>query len=86
MRRSKEQVIAKILEICLKGSKKTKIVYGSDLNFHSINSYLDSLTEHGHLTLDETNRRYQTTPKGKKLLGMIKEVHRLFGMLVFPVL
>ncbi len=79
MRRSRGGVIAKILEVCLTGPSKTRVVYGSNLNFRTVVPYLDSLIANGHLVVtDEMMPRYKTTDKGKELLAIIKEAHEFF--------
>ncbi len=75
MRRSKGEVIANVLEICLAGSSKTHVVYGTNLNFLTVIPYLDSLTKNGFIAVMDGN--YKTTDKGKELLGKIKEAHEL---------
>lgn len=45
MRRSQEDIIAKVLEVRMAGANKTIIVYGSNLNFRTVVPYLDSLTK-----------------------------------------
>ena len=78
MRRTKGEVIAKILEVCLIGASKTRIVYGSDLNFRTVIPYLDSLMVNGHIIkADEEVARYKTTEKGMALLAIIKEANEL---------
>lgn len=32
MRRSREEIVSKILDVCINGANKTKIVYQSNLN------------------------------------------------------
>lgn len=76
MRRSKEEVIANILDVCLLGTSKTRVVYGSNLNFKTVILYLDSLIANGHIAIsDEKMPRYETTDKGRKLLAVIKNAH-----------
>ncbi len=76
MRRTKGEVIVKILETCLTGSNKTVIVYQSNLNFKTIVPYIDSLMKNELITT--MDGKYKTTDKGKKLLARLKEVHELF--------
>lgn len=77
MKRSKQEIIAQILEICLDSSSKTKIVYQANLNFRTINPYLDILMKNGLLEVSEVEQTlYRTTPKGRDLLDIIKKVNR----------
>ncbi|MGD0954087.1 MAG: winged helix-turn-helix domain-containing protein [Methanotrichaceae archaeon] len=43
MKRSREEIVSKILDVCLNGANKTKIVYQANLNFRTVNPYLDLL-------------------------------------------
>ena len=51
-----------VLRLCMSPVKKTKIVYGCNLNFNIVNKYLDGLIELGYLQL--YNKTYETTSKG----------------------
>jgi predicted transcriptional regulator len=76
MRRDKLQIILDILDICVKGANKTKIVYQANLNFKMVNIYLDILTNDGLLELDkEQSKVYVTTNKGKDLLKDLKQIY-----------
>ncbi len=79
MKRSRGEVIAKILETCLIGASKTHVVYGSNLNFKSVRPYLDSLIANGYIAaIDSDPKEYKTTDKGKQLLAVIREAHEFF--------
>ncbi len=57
---------------------KTVVVYGSQLNFRTVNPYLDSLMMNGHIfIIDEKMPRYKTTEKGMELLAIIKKAHEI---------
>jgi predicted transcriptional regulator len=76
MRRDKLQIILDILDICVKGANKTKIVYQANLNFKMVNIYLDILTNDGLLDLDkDQSKLYVTTNKGKDLLKDLKQIY-----------
>lgn len=74
-RRSKAQIMSEILEICIDGANKTKIVYNANLNFKILNSYLDVLTKKGllHLRKDQRNE-YVTTDEGIRMLEMCRSI------------
>jgi len=62
-------IIADILRIARKGAKKTRIVYGANLNFKLLNEYLEKLEEAGLITDDQEKRgMLKTTDKGRKYL------------------
>jgi len=45
MKRSKEAIITKVLEVCIYGASKTAVVYQANLNFHTVIIYIDMLLE-----------------------------------------
>ena len=76
MKRSKQEIIAQILEVCLDSSSKTRIVYQVNLNFRTINPYLDMLIKKRLIEISEAEQKlYKTTPKGADLLDTIKQVN-----------
>ena len=46
-RRSNIEIVADILRIAKKGSRKTRIVYGASLNFKMLNDYVVKLERAG---------------------------------------
>jgi predicted transcriptional regulator len=80
MKRSKQEIIAQILELCLDSSSKTRIVYQVNLNFRTINPYLDILMKNSLIEVHEAEQTlYKTTSKGEDLLDTIKKVDRLLS-------
>ena len=76
MRRSREEIVSEILDVCLNGANKTRIVYQANLNFSTINPYLDLLIEKNLIKVSQGQMlRYETTPQGIDMLEDIKEVH-----------
>jgi predicted transcriptional regulator len=72
-KRSKNQIIEEILTLCQEGASKTKIVYQVNLNFCTINPYLDSFTKNGLLDIFEGDpTKYKTMDKGMKVLKHLK--------------
>ena len=69
IKRNKNMIISEILNICLDGASKTKIVYQANLNFRTVNPYLKLLIKN-ELLLTKNGPRllYETTNKGKVLL------------------
>jgi predicted transcriptional regulator len=75
MKRSRDVIISQILDICAKGASKTRIVYQANLNFRTINPYLDLLTKNGLIDVKkEQTLIYETTPKGLDLLDNFKQI------------
>jgi len=76
MKRSREEIVSKILDVCLNGANKTRIVYQANLNFRTINPYLDLLIEKNLIKVSQGQiLRYETTPQGIDMLEDIKGVH-----------
>ena len=79
-KRSKEQIIAQILDLCQgEGANNTKIVYQVNLNFKSVNGYLDSLLEKGLLEAIQSDRNptYRTTPAGEEALEILQKAEAI---------
>ena len=69
MKRSRYIIISQILEICMSGASKTKIVYQANLNFKTVKPYIDLLINSGLLnTKQEPTTIYETTEKGIELI------------------
>jgi predicted transcriptional regulator len=73
MRRSSLDVTVNILEAAQGGANKTRIVYGSNLNFEIVKGYLHKLIEGGLLAVDSRGR-YETTGKGTKFVNEYKSL------------
>ncbi len=78
-RRSNLEIIANILRLARKGAKKTRIVYGANLNFKMLGEYLADLESKGLVTCSRNNGGLvMTTEKGKELLRQFQEFLRLY--------
>ena len=77
MKRSRDVIISKILDICAAGAHKTTIVYQANLNFRTVNPYIDLLTKNGLIDVKTDSKIvvYETTTRGLKLLDTFKQVH-----------
>jgi len=74
-RRSKDKIIAQILEVCRMppGVIKTKIVYQVNMNFNTIRPYLDLLIKNGLIEATPTKYPiYKTTAKGEMALDRLR--------------
>ncbi len=68
-RRSNLEIVAEILKIARKGTKKTRIVYGANMNFKMLDEYLEKLTKAGLIANSENNGGLiKTTEKGVEYL------------------
>ena len=76
MKRSRNEIISQILEICKNGANKTKIVYQANLNFSTVNPYIDLLIKNDLIEINDGRAiLYDTTPKGIRLLESIKQIN-----------
>ncbi len=75
-KRSRDAIMCQILEVCINGASKTRIVYQSNLNFTTINPYLDLLISRGLIEPVKGLRViYKTTEKGAKVMRSFKQLH-----------
>jgi predicted transcriptional regulator len=77
MRRDKLKIILDILDICINGANKTRIVYQANLNFKMANIYLEIMTNEGLLSYqgESGGKIYLTTPRGKVLLADVMQIY-----------
>lgn len=67
-------IISRILEVCAGGASKTKIVYQSNLNFSTVNPYLEILLRRGLIeVVDGPRMIYKTTENGLALMKSFKQ-------------
>jgi predicted transcriptional regulator len=77
MKRSRDEIITQILGICSEGATKTRIVYQANLNFKTVNPYIDLLTKNGMIAIKNgQNKIYMTTYKGSKLMESFKAIQK----------
>jgi predicted transcriptional regulator len=71
-RRGEVEIIRDVLEVCLGGASKTRIVYGANLNFSRLDRYLGLLLGLGFLVVGDDSSRgvvYRTTEAGRDFLN-----------------
>ena len=82
MRRSKEEIIGIILELCKEPVNLTKVVYWCNLNFNTVKQHLGLLINAGLLEVSGTDRPlYKTTEKGIEALEHLNA----FRPLLMPI-
>ena len=82
MKRSRHVIVSQILDICRGGANKTKIVYQANLNFRTVNPYLELLIENELLEVRRENTLiYETTERGASLLDNFKQINNQLGEL-----
>lgn len=75
LKRSKETVIADILESCASGACKTSIVCRANMNSRTVGPYLNKLTTKGLLQIiDGDQMMYKTTDRGREILGSLRSI------------
>ena len=81
MKRSREMIIMQILGICSIGATKTRIVYQVNLNFKTVNPYIELLLKNGLISImDGQNKIYKTTKKGTEWLESFKLIQNEFSI------
>ena len=83
-KRSKEQIICNILQVCGGGgANKTQIVYSCNMNFHTVVPYLDLLINNDLVERSEGKLiRYRTTAKGEAALRCFRELEAMIPEMV----
>ena len=76
MKRSRDTIISKILDVCIGGAHKTRIVYQANMNLRTVNPYLDLLTINGMIGSQKVSNLvvYETTTRGLALLENYKQI------------
>jgi predicted transcriptional regulator len=78
MKRSKEEILKAILELCKEPAGLTKIVYQCNLNFFTVKSHLKVLTDAGLIDISGIEQiSYKTTTEGMKALEHINAFRSL---------
>lgn len=76
MKRSKHTIVSEILGICMKGASKTRIVYQANLNFRTVNPYINLLIKNNLIKIRPGPLiLYETTERGATLLDDFKHIH-----------
>ena len=74
-RRSNLEIVAEILKIARKGAKKTRIVYGANMNFKMLDEYIEKLEKAGLIEGPQGNGgTIKTTEKG------VEYLQRFYGL------
>ena len=81
MKRNREEIISQILNVCRNGAIKTRVVYQANLNFKTVEPYLDRLVKNNLLEVQQGEKKmYETTEKGETLLEALNQVSELSGI------
>jgi predicted transcriptional regulator len=80
MKRNREEIISQILHVCRNGAIKTRVVYQANLNFKTVEPYLELLVKNNLLEVQQGEKKmYETTQKGETLLEALNQVSVLSG-------
>ena len=80
-RRDKMQIMVSILNTCTKGTNKTRIVYQANLNFRTVNPYLELLEESGLIQVTEDRTKlYKTTPRGLEMINNFIAINEMLKL------
>jgi predicted transcriptional regulator len=81
LKRNREEIISQILSVCRNGAIKTRVVYQANLNFKTVEPYLDLLVKNNLLEVQQGEKKmYETTQKGETLLEALNQVSELSGI------
>jgi predicted transcriptional regulator len=76
MKRSKHVIVSRILDICKGGANKTRIVYQANLNFRTVDPYINLLIKNNLIEVKQgKNVEYETTDRGIRLLNDFKQIN-----------
>ncbi len=86
-KRNPNAVTAQILELCMDGANKTRVIYQANLNSVVGNRYLANLKENGFIDAIPDGSRfiYKTTPKGLELQEKLGQFQSLIDKLYSSV-
>ena len=89
MKRNRNEIVSEILNICSKGASKTRVVYQANLNFRTVDPYLQLLIKNDLIEVRPGRHvLYETTEKGLNLMKTINQVHNALsedqGILSLP--
>jgi predicted transcriptional regulator len=71
-KRGKIEIVGRILSLCLKGKRKTHILYQANLSFTQVEKYINELQLRKLIKLE--GEEYFTTEKGEQVLDLVKEL------------
>jgi len=74
-RRSEFEIISEILTLAKSGTKKTRILYQTNLSYTQLQSYLKHLLKSDMLKIENSSstKTYLTTEKGKEVVENINK-------------
>lgn len=78
-RRHKFDIVAEILRLAQDGSKKTRIVYMTNLNFNMLNKYMGVLIDKGFIECSDD--KFFTASRGLEFLDRYEELMNVWSII-----
>jgi predicted transcriptional regulator len=75
--RSRQDIVAAILDIAKHGTIKTRIMYRAFLSYPQLKDYLDLLLKNGLLEHNASENVYSTTERGMQYLDTYKKIDKM---------
>jgi predicted transcriptional regulator len=75
--RSRDDIIASILQATIEKQIRTKIMYKTYLPYKQLKEYLLLLLENSLLEYQQGEQTYRTTEKGRRLLDIYNQINEL---------
>ena len=82
MKRNNLDIMADILRTASRGSRKTRIIYSTNLNFNIGGRYLTQLIKHGLMAVHRGSIIYKTTEKGHEFLDKYDDLMEYRNLVV----
>ena len=80
-RRDKMQIMVSILNTCIKGANKTRIVYQANLNFRTVNPYLELLEDSGLIqVMEDRTKLHKTTHRGLEVINNFVAINEMIKL------
>ncbi|MCK9569578.1 winged helix-turn-helix domain-containing protein [Candidatus Pacearchaeota archaeon] len=77
-KRSRGQILLAILDLLAAQDRlKTEIVYQANLNFRTIDRYLEKLVEAGNVSWNERTRMWYLTESGREAACHLREIEAI---------
>jgi predicted transcriptional regulator len=77
-RRDRVEIMAEILDLCLKPKGKTQVMYGTNMSWKMLKHYLSYMEEHGLLKALDNSSKYVATDKGQDFLDKWNDLKNFF--------
>ncbi len=76
-KRDRVEIMAEILDLCLKPQTKTQVMYGTNLSWKMLQHYLSQLQSLNLLKTHDKSTKYMTTKRGQDFVEKWNELQKL---------